>query len=219
MLLLTTKPAILMATLGIAMFSGSLLNTTAQNATTQPADAPTAPAADQPQGECDMGPDMMKKMMGKMNGGQGMTGMCPMCEGMMGQKGGDGDMMAQCQGMMEKMGMPEDMVNRWQTMMRTPIFMDSPCAIYGQSARLDLTDEQKQQLIDIENEARAKSMAVLTDEQRDTLGDLPDKPMPMMKMCNDMQSRMKPMMKDMMGGMGNTDGDKGSGGCCSGSDS
>jgi hypothetical protein len=218
---LRTKPSILIYALGTAVFAGVLAGATAQNATTQPETAAQTPA--QPQEGCTMEPGMMKNMMGKMNGGEGMQAMGPMCATMMGAMGGqDGDMMAQCKNMMSQMGMPEDMVKRWDTMMRTPIFMDSPCAIYGQAETLNLTEEQKQQLIDIENQARAKSMAVLTDEQRETLGDLPDKPMPMMKMCGEMKSRMMPMMQQKMqkmkGKMGMSP-DKKAGSCCSDSGS
>jgi hypothetical protein len=222
---LKTKPSILIYALGTAVFAGVLAGATAQNATTQPDTNTAARMQAQPQGRCNMEPGMMKKMMGKMNGGEGMQDMCPMCATMMGNMGGqDGDMMAQCQNMMGQMGMSEDMVKRWDTMMRTPIFMNSPCAIYGQAETLNLTEEQKQQLIDIENQARAKSMAVLTDEQRETLGDLPDKPMPMMEMCGQMKSRMMPMMQQKMqkmkGKMGmSPDKKPGAGSCCSDSGS
>lgn len=212
----------LVAVLGITVFAGALIGAASREAASQPLQdgCSGTQAATQPQGESTMGPDMMKKMMGKMSSGEGMPGMCPMCAGMMGGQKSDGDMMAQCKGMMNKMGMSEDMVKRWDAMMHTPIFLDSPCAIYGQADRLGLTDEQRQQLIDIENEARAKSMGVLTDEQRETLGDVPDTPMPMVKMCQEMQSKMKPMMQEMMGAMGMSPDSKGAAGsCCSGNGS
>lgn len=101
--------------------------------------------------------------------------------------------------MIEQMPMSPQMKKRMQAMMNTPIFLDSPCAVYGQRDRLRLTDEQKSQLIKIENEARQKALAVLTPEQKATLGDLPEKPMAMMQMCQNMSSKMMPMMKEMMG--------------------
>ena len=73
------------------------------------------------------------------------------------------------QTMMEQMPMSPQMMKRMQIMMDTPIFLDSPCAIYGQKNRLNLTDEQKSRLIEIENEARKKALAVLTSEQKTTL--------------------------------------------------
>ncbi len=115
---------------------------------------------------------------------------------------GPEDMMARCMGMMKKMDMSEMMMKRMDAMMKTPIFLDSPCAVYGQKDRLDLTEEQQQQLIRIENDAREKSLAVLTAEQKKTLGELPDKPMAMMKMCRKMGGKMMPMMGNMQGCMG-----------------
>jgi YHS domain-containing protein len=87
-------------------------------------------------------------------------------------------------------------------MMRTPIFIDSPCAIYGQAEALKLSEEQKEKLIEIENEARKKAMDVLTDEQKKKMGDIPNKPMAMAQMCQQMCGKMTPMMQKMMGGKG-----------------
>jgi len=86
--------------------------------------------------------------------------------------------------------------------MRTPVFPDSPFAIRGQAEALGLSDEQKQQLLDIENEARQKAKTVLTEEQIKKLGEVPDKPMAMMEMCQQMSSKMMPMMQKMMGSQG-----------------
>ena len=92
-------------------------------------------------------------------------------------------MMTGCMTMMQETGMDPAMMKRMQVMVQTPIFMDSPCAIYGQAAALELSDEQKARLLEIENEARKKALAVLTPEQRKKMGDLPDKPMAMKQMC------------------------------------
>ncbi len=106
------------------------------------------------------------------------------------------------QEMMQKAGIEPEMMQRCQVMMQTPIFIDSPCAIYGQANVLDLSEKQKEQLIDIENEARKKALAVLTDEQKKKMGDIPDKPMAMAQMCQQMCSKMMPMMQKMMSGTG-----------------
>ncbi|NIA21722.1 MAG: hypothetical protein GWP05_07100 [Anaerolineaceae bacterium] len=105
-------------------------------------------------------------------------------------------MMTRCMGMMRKAGMDPAMMKRMQVMMQTPVFMDSPCAIYGQAANLELSDEQKTKLMEIENEARQKALAVLTPEQKKKMGDIPDKPMDMMQM----RAKMMPMMQKMKGG-------------------
>ncbi len=86
------------------------------------------------------------------------------------------------------------MMKRCRMMMQTPVFLDSPGAIRGQAKALGLSEEQKNSLTDIANEARKKALAVLSAEQRKKLGDLPDKPVVMMQMC--------PMMRQMMGDKG-----------------
>lgn len=111
-------------------------------------------------------------------------------------------MMQRCMDMMQKAGVTPAMMQRCSMMMRTPIFTDSPCAIYGQADILKLSEEQKKKLTEIEKEARKKALAVLTDEQRKKMGDIPDKPMAMARMCQQMCSKMMPMMQKMMSGEG-----------------
>ena len=113
-------------------------------------------------------------------------------------------MMQRCMKMMQKAGVTPAMMQRCQVMMRTPIFADSPCAIYGQADVLRLSEGQKKQLMNIENEARRKALAVLTDEQVKKMGDISEKPMPMAQMCQQMCSKMMPIMQNMMGGDGKT---------------
>ena len=86
------------------------------------------------------------------------------------------------------------MMKHMRILMQTPIFLDSPYAIHTQAADLGLSDKQKKKIIDIENEARKKAVAVLTSEQRKKMGDIPDKPLVMMRMCQQMCARMATMM-------------------------
>ncbi len=156
----------------------------------QPTDQPTSAAW-----FCRMHPAVQKAA----------AGMCPICE-MPLVKGAPGPttrprgMMTGCMAMMRKAGMDPAMMKRMQVMMQTPIFMDSPCAVYGQAEALELSDEQKARLIEIENEARKKALAVLTPEQRKKMGDIPPKPMAMMQMCQQMCAKMMPKMMDNKGG-------------------
>jgi YHS domain-containing protein len=55
-------------------------------------------------------------------------------------------------------------------------YLDGPGALLAQSEKLGLTDEQKASLTKILANARKEAVAVLTDEQRAKLGDIPDKP-------------------------------------------
>lgn len=97
--------------------------------------------------------------------------------------------------MMQKAGVTPAVIRRCEVMMRTPIFIDSPCAIYGQADELKLSEEQKKKLIEIENEARKKAMDVLSDEQKKSMGDISDKPMAMAQMCQQMCSKMMQKMR------------------------
>ena len=109
---------------------------------------------------------------------------------------------ATCMAMMEKAGMSQQMMRRCRVMMRTPISMDSPNAIRGQAEALGLSEEQKNELAEIEKDARKKALAVLTPEQRKKMGEVPGEPMAMMQMCQQMCAKMMPMMQKMMGGKG-----------------
>jgi hypothetical protein len=109
-------------------------------------------------------------------------------------------MMQRMMGMMQQSGVGADMMQRCMVMMRTPVFLDSPSAIRGQPKSFGLSDEQKQKLLDIENEARQKAKSVLTVEQITKMGEVPEKPMAMMEMCQQMSAKMMPMMQRMMGG-------------------
>ena len=135
------------------------------------------------------------------------AGACPMC-GMALVKGKQGPttrpqgMMGGCMAMMQKAGVAPATMKRMQVMMQTPIFMDSPCAIYGQATALGLSDEQKSKLMEIENQARKKALAVLTPQQRKKMGDIPEKPLAMMQICRQMCARMMPMMQKMKAGKG-----------------
>lgn len=73
---------------------------------------------------------------------------------------------------------------------------------WGQAEALGLSDEQLKKLLDIENDARQKAKAVLTEEQIKKMGEIPDKPMAMMEMCQQMSSKMMPMMQKMMSSQG-----------------
>ena len=112
-----------------------------------------------------------------------VAGGCPMCGMAMTQKTGPGPAM----------------MKHTRVLMRTPIFLDSPYAIHAQAAELGLSKEQKEKLVDIENEARKKAVAVLRPEQRKKMGDIPDKPLVMTQMCQQMCAGMAPMMHKRAG--------------------
>jgi hypothetical protein len=97
---------------------------------------------------------------------------------------------------MKQMGMKPERMDRMQLLMRTGVFVDSPAALQVQKDKLQLSQEQAGKLNEIEKEARQKALALLTPEQRKVLGDIPDRPLVMMEMCQ----QMMPMCAGMMGG-------------------
>lgn len=105
-------------------------------------------------------------------------------------------------GMMRHAGIDPHMIRRCHAMMFAPMFLDSPAAIRGQAESLGLSDEQKQQLLDIEKEAREKARSVLTEEQTKRMGPIPETPMAMIEMCQEMPAKMMPVMQQMMPMMG-----------------
>lgn len=107
-------------------------------------------------------------------------------------------MMQNMMGMMQQAGVGPEIMQRCMAMMRTQVFLDSPAAIRGQAEVLGLSDEQVKKLLDIDKEARQKAKSVLTPEQTKKLGDIPDTPMAMVEMCQQMSSKMMPMMQKMM---------------------
>jgi hypothetical protein len=90
--------------------------------------------------------------------------------------------------MMQQMGMKPERMDRMQLLMRTGVFVDSPGALQVQKDKLGLSEEQSQKLGEIEKEARQKALTLLTPEQRTKLGDIPDKPVVMMEMCQEMMT-------------------------------
>jgi hypothetical protein len=68
--------------------------------------------------------------------------------------------------------------------MRAPVYLDSPAVIVGQAEKLQLSDEQKESLKKIEQDARERALAVLTAAQREKLGKIPDKPISLAQVCS-----------------------------------
>lgn len=115
------------------------------------------------------------------------TGCCPM---MMADNQAGPKNMTEMMDMMKQMGMEPEMMARMQLLMGTAVFVDSPAALQAQKDKLPLSQEQVDKLGAIEKEARRKALALLTPEQRTQLGDIPDKPLVMMEMCQEMMAKM-----------------------------
>ncbi len=114
-------------------------------------------------------------------------GCCPM---MMADSQAGPKNMTDMMDMMKQMGMEPEMTARMQLLMGAAVFVDSPAALRVQKDKLQLSPEQVDKLGAIETEARQKSLALLTPEQRAQLGDIPDEPLVMMEMCQEMMAKM-----------------------------
>ncbi|GAB4287501.1 MAG: hypothetical protein Kow0092_40480 [Deferrisomatales bacterium] len=96
--------------------------------------------------------------------------------------------------------------------MGAPSFLDGPGALLGRAEELGLSQEQRERLETLLREARERAREILTPEQIDRLGDLPDSPQSLKEVCREVASKMGPMgsgmpdmgemMKRMMGGGG-----------------
>lgn len=72
------------------------------------------------------------------------------------------------------------------------MYADSPAVLLSQAEEFELSDEQQQQLEEIEQAARQKARAVLTAKQQEKVGESPKDPLSMKKLC---MMRMKKMME------------------------
>jgi hypothetical protein len=126
----------------------------------------------------------------------GMMGACPICGMMSGQPS------AEMKEMMTKAGVTEQMVMQCRGMMNAPMHMDSPAVLMGMDEGLMLTEEQKAKLMDIDKDARAKALAVLTADQKAKLGMIPEKPMSVREGMMEMHKKMMPVMMEKMKAQG-----------------
>jgi hypothetical protein len=117
-------------------------------------------------------------------------------------------MMQNMMQMMRQAGNDSNMMRLCKAAMSAPIFLDSPAMVRGQAESLGLSEEQMQKLLDIEKAGRQKARSVLTEEQIKEMGEIPDEPMAIMEMCQQMCGEMMPMMRMMMGGQSTPQGVK-----------
>ncbi|NQU76736.1 MAG: hypothetical protein HQ546_10530 [Planctomycetes bacterium] len=100
--------------------------------------------------------------------------------------------------MMKEANISDEMIKQHRAMMNAPLYMDSPAVILGMADELALTQEQKADLMKIENKARQEALAVLNAKQQEGLGKIADTSMSVKQCMKMMHEKMKPaMMKKM----------------------
>lgn len=111
----------------------------------------------------------------------------------------------------EGAGMPMmEMMARCRMTMRAELSPRDPAVLLGMREKLDLTDQQVDQLQTLAQETRRTAAGLLTDAQRQQVEQLPQQPQSMMRMHQQMMGRMK----NMDGDMGHMQGMKGMDGMC-----
>ncbi len=108
----------------------------------------------------------------------------------------------QCMQMMKKSGASPGMMMRWSMMGAIQVDSYDPSALLAMNTELALTPEQQEKLATIQNEAREKAKAVLTDAQQGQVKPLLDTPSTMKGMCQQWHAKM------------NKPSGSGSSGCC-----
>jgi hypothetical protein len=106
------------------------------------------------------------------------SGTCPGCP----QNGATAKSTKNRDDMMRKMGMSEETIKQWHALSKAPIFLNSPAALLGQADALNLTQDQRQKLTQIDKEARDKAMQILSADQKSKLAQPTDRPVTMMQM-------------------------------------
>lgn len=74
----------------------------------------------------------------------------------------------------EHQGVNQDLVDKGRIVLQAKVAPNSAAALLGQADRLSLTQEQRQRLQQIEQQASQQALAVLNDQQKEQLGDALD---------------------------------------------
>ncbi|RPI63327.1 MAG: hypothetical protein EHM48_02675, partial [Planctomycetaceae bacterium] len=82
---------------------------------------------------------------------------CPACCNMT----ADGKMMDACKEIMKDAGITDEMMMQQKCVMTASMCADEPASLLGMAKGLNLTDDQKAKLAEIQKDARAKAAAVL----------------------------------------------------------
>jgi len=96
---------------------------------------------------------------------------------------------------MNEFGFSKEKIHQMKVVSQTPVFMDSPAALYGQADELKLTTMQKAQLMAIIQKSRKDALAILSPEQKTILGPVPDMATSMLDICREIQLKMKEMKR------------------------
>ncbi|MCY2929571.1 MAG: hypothetical protein NTV86_08775 [Planctomycetota bacterium] len=117
---------------------------------------------------------------------------CPACP-MMDKK----DMTPEMMKMREEAGITDDMMKLCRAMMTAPMSPTCPGVLMGMKD-LNLSDDQKAKLAEIEKKAAADALAVLTDDQKTMLPKASEGTMTMKGQMMDMHKKMAPVMEKRM---------------------
>lgn len=129
------------------------------------------------------------------------------------EKKSESQLSPQMRDMMKEAGVSEEMLIRTQALSNAPLYLDSAPALLGMSDYLQLTPDQKVKLERINAQSRAQSLRVLTEEQRQKLGQIPAEPATPMQMALQIHQRMAPVVQRRMQQQQGLGGEGGEEGC------
>lgn len=90
-----------------------------------------------------------------------------------------------------------------QILLKSPMYLDSASGLLAQADKLNLSEDQKNKLKDIQRNERNQARQVLNDQQRQQLTGLSEQPVALMDMHNKLHARMMQQMQGR-GGLGAT---------------
>jgi hypothetical protein len=91
---------------------------------------------------------------------------------------------------LEETGLSQKSLKQMQILGKSPIYLDGPAALLGQQDYLELTSQQKIQLMDLLGEMRVRAHDILTPKQRARIKDVPNQPISIDQICRQMREQM-----------------------------
>ena len=105
---------------------------------------------------------------------------------------------AQQAGILQQAGIDPQMITTAYTLSNAPWYMDGPGVLLARSGELGLTAQQSSALSKILADARSQAGEILTDAQRELLGDVPDQPITMAQMQEQVYGKIMMSMQRQM---------------------
>jgi hypothetical protein len=87
-------------------------------------------------------------------------------------------------------GISQETLAHMQILSHSPMYLDGPSGLLGQESLLELTEQQKKQLLNLMAEMRTRANDILTSQQRSRLGKVPSQPVSIDQICQEIRQQM-----------------------------